>query len=480
MSRRASLLRNALAGGEGRDHARRVPGSFRDPCGFLFTEGDTLLRQVGEAYRSDYDLLLSTGLYSELVAAALLVPHEEVEHPGCPGESTPYKVLRPERIPFVSYPYEWCFSQLKDAALLTLDVQRRALARGLWLKDASAFNVQFRGGRAVFIDTLSLEAYPEGRPWVAYQQFCEHFLAPLALMSYCDVDLAGILRSELEGIPLPMASRLLPLRSRLRLSLLMHLHLHARAQRRHAGRSNESARRVRETRIPLQGLQAMMESLESAVQALRWAPEGTEWGDYYEHTNYSERSRARKEALVARWIEELAPADVWDLGANTGRFSRLASERGIPTVAFDIDPAAVEKCYSDSRDRGDPLLLPLRMNLANPTPALGWDNAERSSLAERGPADLALALALIHHLAIGRNVPLGHIASALARLGRRVVLEFVPKEDSQVARLLATRRDIFPSYTVEGFEAAFAAHFQIEAREPVEGTERILYRLARR
>lgn len=458
----------------------RIGGSYRDPSGFLFTEDATLYRQVAYSYQPDYERLVDSGLLTELVEGGLLVAHEEVDHPGFAGSEAPYKVLRPERVPFISYPFEWCFSQLKDAALLTLEIQNRALAQGMWLKDASAYNVQFRGCSPVFIDTLSFELYPKGSPWIAYQQFCEHFLAPLALMAHCHVGLGGLLRASLEGIPLDIASRLLPMRTRIQPSMLTHIHLHSRAQRKHAASSEESVRKLRTISMSMQALRGILDSLESSIQSLQWSPTGTEWSEYYDHTNYDDSTAADKQNCISRWIGEVAPSQVWDLGANTGRFARLASEHGIPTLASDIDSGAVEKMYLAGRQHGDRSLHPLLMDLANPTPGLGWDNGERMSFAERGPADLVLALALIHHLAIGRNVSLEAIATVLARLGQRVVVEFVPKGDSQVDHMLSTRTDIFPDYTEKGFEAAFALLFETEERYPLEGSERVLYRFRRR
>jgi ribosomal protein L11 methylase PrmA len=222
-------------------------------------------------------------------------------------------------------------------------------------------------------------------------------------------------------------------------------------------------------------LLGLIDNLRSAVKRLEWRPRGTEWGDYYDATNYSDDAGRHKAELVERFIEQVTPGMVWDLGANTGVFSRLASKRGIETVAFDVDPAAVEKSYRACRESGEGHLLPLLMDLTNPSSDLGWDGRERMSLESRGPADLVLALALVHHLAIGNNVPLQRIAAFFRRLARALVIEFVPKTDSQVQRLLASREDIFPHYTVEGFETAFGSCFELREREPLKDSERILY-----
>jgi len=446
-----------------------VPGSFRDPSGFLFRRDGRLYRQVNESYRSDYDRLMESGLYRDLTEEGLLVPHDETSEPQMSGGGS--IVIQPETIPFISYAYEWSFSQLQDAALATLSIEKKALEHGMSLKDASAYNIQFRGCRPVLIDTLSFEQYREGEPWVAYRQFCQHFLAPLALMSHTDVRLSQLLRVNIDGIPLDLASHLLPSKTRLALGLATHIHLHAQAQRRYADKPVKPAGR-KMSRMAFLGL---IDNLESTAKKLTWKPVGTEWGDYYAATNYSDASLEHKAQILADCLERVNPKTVWDLGANTGRFSRIAADRGIPTVAFDIDPAAVEHDYLDCRKRDEKNLLPLLSDLTNPSPAIGWQNRERQSLIERGPCDTALALALVHHLAIGNNLPFNMIVDFLAGICRTLVIEFVPKSDSQVKRLLATREDIFPAYTREGFEQAFSARFAIIVSSPVKGSERTIY-----
>lgn len=457
--------------------ASTVESSFRDPCGFVFRRSGTLFRQINTEYAPHYAHLIDSGLYSHLTASGALVRHDEAPETAFAAPDG-WKVLRPEVVPFVAHPYEWCFGQWRDAALLTLAIQRDALAHGMWLKDASAFNIQFRDGRPLLIDTLSLEIYPDGAPWPAYRQFCQHFLAPLALMARVDPDLGQWLRVHLDGVPLGLASRLLPPATRWNPLLAAHLHLHARQQRRLA--ATDDAPAAPPPRLDRRGLLALVDSLESAVRQQRWEPRGTEWGDYYAATNYTDDATAAKTRLVAEMIDQgPAPRTVWDLGANTGRFSRLAAERGAFTVAWDIDPAAVEILWRDCRANATPNLLPLRLDLANPSPALGWDLSERASLLERGPADLVLALALVHHLAIGNNVPLPRVAAFLARCAPRAVVEFVPREDSQTQRLLRGRRDIFSGYTREGFEAALAPHWRTVRAVPIPQTCRTLYLLER-
>ena len=454
--------------------------SFRDPSGFVFFHDGEVYRQVNAAYRDNYDRLMESGLYEVLVRERLLVPHREVDVPP-PEPDLAYKVIKPERIPFISYPYEWCFSELQDAALATLAIQRRALEYGQSLKDSSAYNIQFYRGRPTLIDTLSFERYQPGEPWVAYRQFCQHFLAPLALMARRDVRLGQLLRIHIDGVPLDLASALLPGGTRWSLALATHIHLHARTQKKHANRARKIDPKRKLSRNALTGILA---SLESGTRGLEWKPAGTEWAEYYDATNYSDGAFGDKKSTVERYIETSRPGTVWDLGANTGVFSRLAAGRGIPTVAFDIDPAAVEKNYRDCRARArtgeDVNILPLVLDLTNPSPGLGWANEERMSLLQRGPVDMALALALIHHLAISNNLPLPRVARFFAGVCERLVIEFVPKSDSQVQRLLATREDIFTDYTRAGFERAFGSRFTIDDAGPVQGSERTLYLMTRK
>lgn len=451
------------------------PGSFRDPSGFVFFQQGVPYRQINQSYRADYDRLMDSGLYAALVEAGWLLPHAEASL-APPDPLLAYKVIQPEPISFVSYPYEWCFSQWKQAALTTLQIQKMALEHGMSLKDASAYNIQFHKGRPVFIDTLSFETYREGEPWVAYRQFCEHFAAPLALMSHVDIRMGRLSLSYFEGMPLDLASALLPFSSRFDLFLTAHIRLHAKSQIRHAATAVQPTKGGMSAR----SLLGLIDHLEGGISKLTWQPAGTEWADYYQDTNYSPSAFEQKRQIVAQYIEQARPASVWDMGANTGLFSRLASERGIPTIAFDIDPAAVERNYLDTLKNKETALLPLLMDASNPTPGIGWANRERHSLRERGPTDMVLALALVHHLAISNNVPLLRIAEFFQELGRTLVIEFVPKADSQVQRLLASRKDIFTAYDQEHFEQDFRRYFEIEASTPVQDSQRTLYLMRRK
>lgn len=423
---------------------------------------------VRASYAEDYHQLMESGLYGALVGQGLLIPHEEIERTDLEGA---WKVLRPRQAPFISYPYEWCFSQLRDAALATLAIQKAAMSRGMSLKDASAYNIQFLDGRPVMIDTLSFERL-RLRPWAAYGQFCRHFLAPLALMRWRDPRLGQLLKIHLDGAPLPLAASLLPWRARLDPWLLMHLFLHAASEKRAA---EASAEPISEGKFPMRSFLGVVSSLESAIERLKWRAPKTDWADYYQGTVTGGGYVAHKKEIVRGYLKTVQPRVAWDLGANTGLFSRLAVESGANVVAFDSDPACVEILYLEAKRAGEGRLLPLLMDLTNPSPALGWEHGERMSWLERPKPDMTLALGLAHHLAIANNLPLERIADFCARLGPWLAVEYVPKDDANARKLLRVREDIFDTYTREGFEEAFGRRFTIEDSTRVRDSARQLY-----
>ncbi len=447
-----------------------LSSSFRDPSGFLFYRNGFLYRQINIGYKDNYDLLMESGLYGALVKDGLLIPHKETSDQKIENKNV-YKIIKPEVINFVSYPYEWCFSQLKNAALVTLAIQKKSLEFGMSLKDANAYNIQFKDGRPLLIDTLSFEKYQEGKPWIAYKQFCQHFLAPLALMSYKDIRFNKLLQIYLDGIPLDLASSLLPRKAYYKISLLSHIKFHAKSQQ-HFSDRKINMNKHRMSRLSLQGL---IDNLENSIKGLKWQPVGTEWADYYEETNYSGASMQHKKQIVDKFLEKIKPKNLWDLGANTGAFSQIAADKGISTISFDIDPAVVEKNYLRCVKQGEKNILPLIIDLTNPSPSIGWENKERLSLPERGPADAVLALALIHHLSISNNLPFNKIAHFFNKICNYLIIEFIPKNDSQIQKLLLNREDIFTDYTQQDFEREFNKYFIIQKSIEINDSKRSLY-----
>jgi len=449
---------------------KAVAASFRDPQGFLFYHKNSLYRQINKSYQENYDLLMNSGLYEKLTKNKFLIPHEEVSIQTIQDPKV-YKIIKPELIPFISYPYEWSFSQLKDAALLTMKIQNIALEYQMSLKDASAYNIQFLNGKPVFIDTLSFEKSNMQKPWVAYRQFCQHFLAPLALMSYTDIRLNQLLRVYIDGIPLDLASSLLPFKTKFNFSLLSNIHFHAKSQKSYA----EKPIHGKERKISKLGFIGLMNNLTKVIKKLKWQPEGTEWAEYYDKTNYSDDSFKIKEKIVSDFLDKTKPKTLWDLGANIGIFSRIASNKGILTISYDIDYSAVEKNYLQVKETDEKNLLPLLFDAFNPSPAIGWENNERMSFIKRGPADTVMALALIHHFAISNNLPFIKISEFFASICQFLIIEFVPKNDSQVQKLLSSREDIFPFYDSQYFENDFKSNFNILDQKNIPGSERIIY-----
>ena len=464
--------------------------SFRDNSGFVFKYNEEIYRQINTVYKDDYEQFMNSGLYDELVSKHMIVSHKEVDTE-ITGNGNGYKIIKPEQIKFITYPYEWCFSELKDAALLTLEIQKIALKHDMSLKDASAFNIQFKNGKPIFIDTLSFEKYKENAPWIAYGQFCRHFLAPLVLMSYKDVSLNKLLVTNIDGIPLELCCKLLPLRAKFNPANFVHIVLHAISIKKNENqshnsnmnrgneRSNQENLNPKFSKLAMSGL---IDSLEDCIKNLKLPELKTEWGEYYTNTNYTPDAFYQKEEIVKEFIQTITPETICDLGANRGDFSRTAINACDKTfcLSFDIDPAAVELNYNLIKKNGEDRILPLILDLTNPTPAIGFANKERADFSSRFKCDAVLALALIHHLAISNNLPFENIASFFAKLGEYLIIEFVPKDDSKVQILLSTRKDIFSNYTEEFFEKVFSKTYTILAKKQIRNSKRIIYLMRRK
>ena len=448
-----------------------VRSSFRDPSGFVFRKNGILYRQVNNSYKENYDQLLISGLYSRLVSQNLLVQHSEIELTNASAPNNCYKIIQPTVIPFVSYPYEWCFSQLKSAALLTLKLQKTALEYGMVIKDASAYNIQFNNGKPIMIDTLSFEKYLEGQPWVAYRQFCQHFLGPLALMSKTDPGLGRLFRLYPDGIPLALASKLLPATSWFNTGLLLHIHLHFRSQ----NHFQEKDVNMASARMNLRQMNALIENLTDIVKKMDYKPEVSQWADYSEKNSYTEKDFSEKKEIVGRFVNIVKPEIVWDLGSNDGTFSRIAAKKAKLVISMDIDSPAVEKNLRETEAENYSNILPLLMDITNPSPGIGWGNREFDSITDRGPADLIMVLALAHHLAISHNLSFKNIVECLGGMGRYLIIEFAPKHDIMVKKLMKKREHIFENYSQANFESAFEKCFDVEEKIELSDRGRVIY-----
>ncbi|MDR0662169.1 MAG: hypothetical protein LBF76_02155 [Holosporales bacterium] len=451
------------------------PGSFRDPSGRVFFGDGKIWRSIMPCYAPHWEVVAP---FLEALASREDVP-SFCERKPLEGS---WKTLEVMRLPFLSYPYEWSFGQLKDAALLTLRLQKEALSRDLTLKDASAYNIQFVGVRPLFIDLLSFEKRTSDQPWSAYRQFCMHFLAPLALMARTDLRSSFLTKCWVEGLPLDLTARLLSWKTYFSFPLLWHIHLHARMLAK-CGDGRSVAQKARAAHVSKEALERLTENLMTAVSSLTCPQIPTSWGDYYQDTNYSDAATQEKMRHVSSVAEKLKGNCAVDLGANTGRYSRLLSPHFSFVLAPDGDALAVEHHYRDLKKATEKNIFPLVLDLANPSPSLGWACCERLSFKERCTADLLLALALIHHLVITAGIPFEEIAAHFVELltpQGHVLVEFIPKEDSQIQRMLAAREDIFTDYTQAHFEDVFSRFFSLEEKFLIQDSDRTLYLWKRR
>lgn len=452
--------------------AEPVSGSFRDPSGQVFFEGNHMLRSINACFRPHWEEFIDCGLADALVCQGSLLPFEEAAP--LPGS---WKTLRSERKKVISYPYEWCFSQLQDAALLTLRLLREALQRGMILKDASAYNVQFAGTSPVFIDLLSFEKHEPTKPWAAYLQFCRHFLAPLALLSFRGELCGRFSTLWTEGVPLELASSLLPFRSKFSPLLLIHLHLHARMQKKYGG-ARSAGEKAKKVSLKPGTTARLCESLETAAASLCFSLAPTEWSHYYADTNYTESAALRKKSIVDSVAARSSGTLAIDLGANTGEYSRVLAGSFEHVLAADMDHLAVERHYlALKREGGSRGITPLVLDLCNPSPDIGFANMERFSFARRFQADMLTALALLHHLTLGAGTPLEKAAECFSDLIKDdgvLLLEFVPLEDSQVQRVMAARELVFDNYHLEGCIEAFSRYFVLEEKNPLPESLRTL------
>lgn len=444
--------------------------SFRDRDAFVFYIDGFVYRQINNSFKRHYDMLMESGLYAELLGKRLILEHEEV-NVCSPRMESAYKVLMPAKVPFISYPYEWCFSQLKDTALLTLEIQMLSLEKGMSLKDASAYNVQFRGSEPVFIDTSSFEAYTEDRPWAAYGQFCRHFLAPLLLMAYKDERLVHLLKSFIDGIPLDFAAKLLPAGAALKPMVFMNIMMHSHYESKMSGRPDAA----REAYLSKKRLYQLMESLSAFIYRLHRKAKHSEWADYVTDNTYSALAAASKKNIVEELLKKVLPRSVWDLGSNTGEYGRIAAQLGIETMSMDFDFETVEKNYLSCRAGRQKNILPLFIDILNPSPGIGWDNSERRMLKARENPDAIMALALIHHLSISGGITLEMAACFFRNLCRCLIIEFVPCSDKMVQRMLADGDFSGRIYTREDFELHFGRSFYIIGKYDIEDSDRSIY-----
>jgi len=455
--------------------SNRHLASFRDPSGYVFKDKNGAYKRIiFPTYFKQYQALRDSGFYKKLIANNLLISHEEI------SESKNDIILQPEQIPFVAYPYEWSFFQYKEAALLTLKLQKYCLDHGFTLKDASAFNVTFYKGKAVFIDTLSFDFYIEDSPWRAYKQFVMHFFGPLVLAKYHGSSVLGLLQKYIDGIPLELLSSLLPYRTKLNPFLYANIHLLAKVE----GKNPKSKNKHKATLTKKAQLK-LITALYNHIKGLE-LNEQTEWGNYYNTINYSEAAFEKKGLIITSWLNTISPKTLVDLGGNDGTFVRRLDCNFNLALVGDIDNTAVDANYRTLKSNKDTRILPFILDILNPAPAIGFGNTERSAFLERITAfspDVTLALALIHHVTLSGNVPFEMSAKFFASFSKYLIIEFPKREDSWVQYLLNSKDEFkahFSFYTIANFESLYAEYFNIRECLPIEDTHRVLYFLEKK
>jgi hypothetical protein len=442
------------------------PASFRDKYATVIIYNNLVHRLLEEPYIMHYNVLMTSGLYESLTKKNWLVEHTEIALPEVINENI--KTVLPTQIPFISYPYEWSFDMLKDAALLTLKIMQASIQKGMILKDASAFNIQWINGNAIFIDTSSFEKYDATKPWVAYTQFCQHFVAPLLAIAYSKKTSTQFLQLYSDGMELQDLTSILPKKTKLNLHIYAHIWLHAKTLQQQKGNktSNISFSQKKLTDI--------LQSLTILIEKLKEPSIKTTWDDYYEHTILNKQYLKAKEELVLEFNNSIQGKSLLDLGANDGNFTKLLLRNYEYAIAIDGDYNCINELYRFAKTNKK-TIYPVVSGLEHPTPAIGWGNTERDSLLNRIQVDTCLALAVIHHLAISKNIPLQKICDLLATTCKTLIIEFVPKTDDKVKILLQNRVDIFIDYTIEDFIAIFTKKFTIVKQQKIGETDRELF-----
>ena len=445
-----------------------LPSSYRDPSGYVFEKNGIIYRQVNKIFSEDFDFFISGGCYDALVKKNMLIPHETI-HENLTGDENWHVTLKPQRVGFITYPFEWSFNMLRDAALLTLQLLKEGIEWGMILKDATPYNIQWHEGKLVLIDSLSFEKYDESTPWIAYRQFCENFLSPLLLAHYSKHPVQELLLAYPEGIPLGLTSKFLPRRTKFNLHVYLNIHLHAKYSAREPKGENKKIQFSKKKLLNL------VSSLETSINKLNLPDITSTWSAYYDEASQRSGYYEEKIKVVVKWLGQVNPLDsVADLGANTGEFSKLADTK-TSVLAADFDPWCINKLYREIKTGGITNILPIILDLSRPSPSFGVNNIERDSFINRVKVDLCLALALVHHLAIGKNIPFTQIAFFFQQVCRHLLVEFIPKSDEKVKLMLKDKKDIYPDYNEENFLLAFQKYFTVTSKQEVGQSGRILY-----
>ncbi len=454
------------------------PGSFRDRTARVFYRDGRIFRALNEIALKEWKALSTTRFFSTFSTSGAIVSTKQRDVSSfsfAPSDQSWAGVLEHEKLPFISYPYEWSFAMLRDAALLQLDLVLAGLDEGIGLKDASAYNVQWKGATPVFVDVASFYKRAEGEPWVGYRQFCQMFLYPLLVQAYRDVPFQPWMRGNLDGMDAEVCLNMLGARDYLRGGVLAHVYLQAKAQKAYNSTTRDVRADLSKAGFDKRIIKANAERLRALVAGLRWTPKQSTWSDYLKCGHYEASDAAQKRAFVESVAGSRRWNLAWDIGCNVGVFSRIAAAHASSVVAMDADHLAIDKLYQALKSEKVPNILPLIVNVTDPSPNLGWRNMERKRVDERGRPDLVLALALVHHVVIGGNIPMAEFVQWLRDLGGDLVIEFVTRKDPMVMTLLRNKEDRYSDYDEQVFERELASRFTIARREPLGSGTRIMY-----
>lgn len=458
------------------------PGSFRDPLSRVFVGPDTVVRAFSELGKADIDAVWSKKSIARALASKDLIESTMVD-PASVGLGAPWVgAMTHPKLPFVSYPYEWTFSMLKDAALLQLRLTRETLADGIGLKDATPYNVQFIGSRAQFIDAGSFEKRRKSDPWYGYRQFCEMFLYPLMLQGYLGVGFQPFLRGAVNGISPDTMRKLLPASIRHpRKGRLTHVVLHAAAQNRFANSEVKVTNQAAKAGMSAQVLDATLSKLEKLVASLNLGDKKSTWSEYTERGHYIENSLDEKQKFVRDAVAARPRKLVTDIGCNDGAFSRIASAHSDYVVAMDADPLVVDRLYNSLKAEGNEKILPLYVDMSDSGGGIGWRGKERPGVFDRGTPDIVLYLAVIHHVAITFNIPVAAQLDMLADLTPEIVIEMPHADDPMVRKLLVNKREgIHDDFNLQEFERLLGERFNVQSKMLLSSGTRTIFHATRK
>ena len=458
--------------------AQPEPGSFRDREGRVYYHSGDVYRALSRTALEEWRSLIGAEFFRTALAEGRIVETEQVETapPAPDGDAQTWAgTLRHRKIPFISYPYEWSFSMLREAALLQLSLLLEALEEEFTLKDASSYNIQWEGVSPVFIDVASFQKLVPGDPWVGYLQFCQLFLYPLFLTAYKDLPFHPWLRGAIDGISPEACNQVMSLRDRLRPGVFPDVYLQARLKSMTASSPKSLRSDLSSAGFDRELILRNVRRLTRIVGGLQWKRSRSTWSEYEKEHNYSDADHEAKRSFVESAVGQRPWKLAWDLGCNTGSFSRLAARGAEYVVAMDADDLAIDRFFQQLRQEGCRNILPLVCNLTDPSPGLGWRGEERKAITGRPLPDLTLCLALIHHVVIGANVPLREFIGWLATFDSHLIIEFVTKRDPMVEKLLLNKKDIYTDYELPHFEHCIGDHFEVIERTLLPSETRYLF-----